>query len=132
MNYLSPELRDAPWTLEEDLFLIRKQRELGAKWVQLAKYFPNRTDAMVKNRFNRLKRRERKQFELLTQHDPRMLSFFCPGYTTPASAPEIPSQPLPIGTPDFVEPTRPETVETSVWEEIFPLDDCFLDVFSWV
>ena len=59
-NYLCPSLNRSPWTDEEDRLLLQKQKELGSRWVQIATFFRNRTDAMVKNRFHVLKRRESK------------------------------------------------------------------------
>jgi hypothetical protein len=61
INYLAPDLNTAPWTPAEDMLLLAKYRELGSRWVQIAWFFPNRTDCMVKNRFNKLRRRERRQ-----------------------------------------------------------------------
>jgi hypothetical protein len=63
-NYLAPELNSGDWTLEDDQLLLQKFRELGNKWVRIAKCFPNRTDTMVKNRFNKLQRKERKSRDL--------------------------------------------------------------------
>jgi hypothetical protein len=65
INYLKPDLNTEGWTHEDDFLLVQKCAELGRKWVQIAAFFPNRTDSMVKNRFNKLYRRERKQYELL-------------------------------------------------------------------
>jgi hypothetical protein len=64
-NYLNPCLSSAPWTPEDDFLLLEKYRELGPRWVAITKCFPNRTDAMVKNRFNRIRRwsRRRQQFQ---------------------------------------------------------------------
>jgi hypothetical protein len=42
------------------MLLMVKYRELGNSWVQIAWSFPNRTDCMIKNRFNQLRRRERR------------------------------------------------------------------------
>ena len=58
--YLSPTLNTSPWTNEEDNLLLMKQMELGSKWVKISKFFDNRTDAMVKNRFNVLMRKKKK------------------------------------------------------------------------
>jgi hypothetical protein len=58
--YLSPRLNHQPWTEDEDAQLIEKQAEYGAKWVRIAQFFPNRTDAMVTNRFQMLQRRRTK------------------------------------------------------------------------
>ena len=54
--YLSPSLNTSAWTQEEDHLLLSKQQELGSRWVQISKFFNNRTDAMVKNRFHVLMR----------------------------------------------------------------------------
>jgi hypothetical protein len=64
-NYLVPALNTAAWTCEEDFQLIQKYGELGPKWVQIATFFANRTDSMVKNRFNKLQRRKQKWRDLL-------------------------------------------------------------------
>jgi hypothetical protein len=56
-NYLQPAINSSQWSPAEDLFLLEKYSEHGSKWIQIAKYFVNRTDAMVKNRFLVLKRR---------------------------------------------------------------------------
>ena len=59
VKYLSPDINKSPWTADEDKLLVSKFKEIGAKWVKLSKYFNNRTDAALKNRWNVLKRRER-------------------------------------------------------------------------
>jgi hypothetical protein len=73
INYLAPSLNNGPWTPEEDMLLLQKYRELGCKWVHIAKFFPQRTDAMVKNRFNRIQRRDAKDQELRRLCDPIVL-----------------------------------------------------------
>ncbi|OHT02569.1 hypothetical protein TRFO_30228 [Tritrichomonas foetus] len=60
VNHLDPALKKDPWNDEEDSLLLVKFNELGPKWTTLAKLFPNRTDAMLKNRFKLLQRRARK------------------------------------------------------------------------
>lgn len=59
-NYLSPDINRDPWTQEEDDLLIEKQKEIGSRWVTIAKFFNHRTDAAVKNRFQMLERKQRK------------------------------------------------------------------------
>ena len=59
-NYLSPTISKSPWTPEEDRLLQQKHQELGPKWVNICKFFPNRTDTMLKNRFLVLTRRAAK------------------------------------------------------------------------
>jgi hypothetical protein len=70
LNYLNPTLNTTAWTLEEDTLLFEKQREYGSRWTQIAKFFPNRTDGMIKNRFNQLHRREARVREVQLQHVP--------------------------------------------------------------
>ena len=55
-SYLSPTLKAAPFTPQEDALLEEKINELGTKWVTILKYFPNRTDVALKNRWNMIKR----------------------------------------------------------------------------
>ncbi|EAY15029.1 Myb-like DNA-binding domain containing protein [Trichomonas vaginalis G3] len=55
-KYLSPDLNKNPWTPEEDALLISKYHEIGAKWVKMSKFFNNRTDYSLKNRWNVLVR----------------------------------------------------------------------------
>ena len=56
-NYLSSSVNRSPFTPEEDLLLLQKYQELGAKWVNISKSFNNRTDISVKSRWMVLKRR---------------------------------------------------------------------------
>jgi hypothetical protein len=69
LNYLAPELNMSAWTREDDVLLLRAYQELGNKWVQIAKRFQNRTDSMVKNRFNKLQRLDRKTREKVPRSD---------------------------------------------------------------
>lgn len=71
-NYLSPSLNMNPWSTEEDKLLMEKYRQWGSKWVRISKFFPNRTDTMVKNRFQMLKRQEkrREKIKLDIEMDP--------------------------------------------------------------
>ena len=55
-SYLSPSLVVAPFSPDEDKLLEDKINEIGTKWVVLLKYFPNRTDVALKNRWNMIKR----------------------------------------------------------------------------
>jgi hypothetical protein len=59
-NYLSPDLKSGGWTHDEDQLLRTKVQEIGNKWVKIAKFFPYRTDSMIKNRYNQLQRKEQK------------------------------------------------------------------------
>jgi hypothetical protein len=50
-NYLTENYQHAPWTTVDDDLLIAKYRELGAKWVQISRFFERRSGNDVKNRW---------------------------------------------------------------------------------
>ena len=52
LYYLNPNLNHANWTKEEDEMIMKLRKEYGPKWMLISKYFSNRTDAMIKNRYN--------------------------------------------------------------------------------
>lgn len=51
-NYLSPKNSLAPWSLEEDIIIVQKIKELGTKWSQISTYLRGRSDNCIKNRWN--------------------------------------------------------------------------------
>jgi hypothetical protein len=85
-NYLCPALNTASWSREEDMLLLQKFMEFGNKWVRIAQFFPNRTDSMVKNRFNKLQRRDRKRKELIQRCDRLFYGTLLKTQTTPVPA----------------------------------------------
>ena len=54
----SPDNLRVEWTPQEDMTLIRKQREFGNKWVVIQQYLPGRSVVAVKNRWMWLRRRD--------------------------------------------------------------------------
>jgi hypothetical protein len=62
-NYLDPALRTDWWTAEEDALLQRKYDELGAKWNRISKFFKNRPDNALRNRWRLLDRHRRPSSE---------------------------------------------------------------------
>lgn len=62
-NYLSPKL-STTWTTEEDCLLMEKYTELGPKWAMIARYFQDRTDIQIKNRFYHLRKTSTSIFEV--------------------------------------------------------------------
>ena len=51
IGYLSPNLKNTPWTPEEDLLLLQKLQELGPKWMKMVPFFEGRSDSNIKNRW---------------------------------------------------------------------------------
>ena len=52
-HYLSCDLKESikPWTKDEDMIIMTKYNEHGAKWTKIAKELPGRSDLQVKNRY---------------------------------------------------------------------------------
>ena len=50
-NYLAPGLRTEPWSPEEDHLLEKLVGENGFKWSIISKFFNQRTDVNIKNRW---------------------------------------------------------------------------------
>ena len=59
-NYLSPTVRNLPWTPEEDAKLAELFSQFGPQWAKIASLFNARTDVNVKNRWSYLKRKEKR------------------------------------------------------------------------
>lgn len=55
-KYLSPDIYKGRWTPEEDELLLQKVESLGCHWVAMVRYFPGRTDVILKNRWNLIKK----------------------------------------------------------------------------
>jgi len=52
INVLDPEIKKGKFNEEEDIKLILLFKQYGPKWATIAKYYPNRTADMIKNRFH--------------------------------------------------------------------------------
>jgi hypothetical protein len=68
-NHLNPNLcskfqSETSWTVNEDLNLLRLQQNLGKSWSHIAQKLPGRTENSVKNRWNSLVKRGRKDLRL--------------------------------------------------------------------
>lgn len=60
-NHLSPSVKNAVWTTQEDEVIIRLHKLHGSQWTDIAKCLPGRTDNAVKNRWNSAIRRVQRQ-----------------------------------------------------------------------
>jgi hypothetical protein len=136
-NYLSPTLNTAAWTRDEDFLLIQKYAEFGSRWTQIASFFPNRTDSMLKNRFNRLQRREQKRRELLLRGE---LTFVAPFLLSAVQSWSITSSPPSTAT--AAAAVAPSPVQLSEKEESVAIEseadqeqefatDCWGDSFCF-
>jgi hypothetical protein len=54
-NYLSPSLRNEPWTAEQDQLLGDKVRVFGARWSSIIAFFPTRSEVNLKNRWSQIR-----------------------------------------------------------------------------
>ncbi|OHT01903.1 Myb-like DNA-binding domain containing protein [Tritrichomonas foetus] len=50
-HYISPGINRSPWNDEEDSLLLEKVEELGERWKILEKFFKNRTEVQIRNRY---------------------------------------------------------------------------------
>ena len=66
-NYLSPMIKNTPWSADEDKLLEKKFEEFGPKWVKIAKFFPMRTDIHIKNRWLVLSRKKSREAQMKNQ-----------------------------------------------------------------
>lgn len=70
-NYVNPDLENGqPWTYEDDQLLVQKYEELGPKWNKIAKFFHNRSDNSIRNRWQLIIRQwERKSRQNTEQEE---------------------------------------------------------------
>jgi hypothetical protein len=61
LNYLSPDVRNYPWSAQQEILLIQKHKEFGTAWKHIATFFPGRTDTAVKSHWLLMERRARRE-----------------------------------------------------------------------
>ncbi|EAY14200.1 Myb-like DNA-binding domain containing protein [Trichomonas vaginalis G3] len=88
INYISPQLRNDPWTEEEDKLLDEKCLEFGSRWHKISEFFNNRSGNAIRNRFKLRQRHELRQSHKLKKQKQKKS-------TTPA--------PQPIKNENYVE-----------------------------
>ena len=52
INYLDPNISKSKFTFEEDRYILYLHSIYGNKWSKIQKHIPNRSQDMIKNRFN--------------------------------------------------------------------------------
>ena len=57
-NYLSPGIKNLPWTQAEDQLLLQKVKEFGHKWTKIVNFFPGRGSNNLKNRWHKVLSKE--------------------------------------------------------------------------
>lgn len=60
-NYLSPKLRNGPWTPEEEALLEEKYMMFGPKWAKMSTFFKGRSDVNLKNHWASILNRRSKE-----------------------------------------------------------------------
>ena len=66
-NYLSPTIKNGPWTPEEEALLERKYKEFGPKWAKIALCFEQRSDVNVKNHWTAMYHRHTRERQIVTE-----------------------------------------------------------------
>ena len=61
-NYLNPQLRVDPWTIEEDKTIQTLYTEYGAQWNTFVSFFVDRSSCDIKNRYYRFVRKQNFDF----------------------------------------------------------------------
>jgi hypothetical protein len=109
-NYLNPALRQDVWTPEEDRVLAEKYHEFGSKWNKIAKFFLNRSDIALRNRW-----------QLIERHRTKILQTY-QGMTPIGAVPDV--VPIP-------EAESNEKVAQDFFEPIQMVNDAAADDSPW-
>jgi hypothetical protein len=139
-NYLNPSLRQDDWTPEEDLLLLSKFAQFGAKWNKIAKFFVHRSDNSLRNRCQQLGRHGDQECKpSFRPHAPRVNPV--PSVIPPV---DFPMSPVPVDLADVVQvDQKPEMSLAGIFDlsEHFRNDsgmnrddpfDCWSGLFSSV
>lgn len=109
-NYLSPAIKNDPWTEEDNEKLRIKYAEYGPKWSQIAKFFPTRSEVNIKNHWTLLfnknsrehdikeeKRQLIQQIDMVIENTKRM--------SVPAPVNQVPQENMSFHLPSLPPPS---------------------------
>jgi hypothetical protein len=83
---LNPKLKRSKFEKDEDELIVRLHDKFGNKWGEIAKYFPNRNAAMIKNRYySYLKNRSHKDSTTINVTGSETLSICSTNNNSPAA-----------------------------------------------
>lgn len=51
LNKLDPQIREDPWTQDEDELIVAMFREIGGRWCKISQHMKGRPENKIKNRF---------------------------------------------------------------------------------
>lgn len=80
-NYLSPAIKNGPWTPEEEALLEQKYREIGPKWAKIALFFEQRSDVNVKNHWTAMVNRQGRERQMSAEKSDVLQQLEAPGRT---------------------------------------------------
>jgi hypothetical protein len=124
VHYLAPNIIVSNWSEGEDELLLEKVGQFGRKWRQIEPFFPGRPDISLKNRYNVLQRRVKKEVKKALRGTGKIQAL-------PSISGHTPSPP-PVDTQaDQWQPYSEAGYETGPLGEIGCCDEIWPD-FSWV
>jgi hypothetical protein len=81
--YLSPEVQNAPWTIEEEESLVRIYLSVGPRWALISQHIPGHNPNSIKNRMKQLLRRGQKFVNIPARPDGSLPRPEAPGFPFP-------------------------------------------------
>ena len=75
-NYLSPNIKNGPWTPEEEALLEQKYREIGPRWAKIALAFEQRSDVNVKNHWTAMMNKQARERQMVEQQVPTEMPMY--------------------------------------------------------
>eukprot|EP00750_Incisomonas_marina_P032246 INCI904.2.p1 GENE.INCI904.2~~INCI904.2.p1 ORF type:complete len:451 (-),score=85.88 INCI904.2:92-1444(-) len=57
-NHVNPNIKTDPWTEEEEILIVKLQREKGNSWKDISQFLEGRSDNAIKNHWHSMRRRK--------------------------------------------------------------------------